>query len=156
MSEVKKEFAGLSDDMLIDDIDDLPSFDPWPEGLYPVILEDGITDETVGDHKAKKVVFKLLAPGEVSDNNKHNLKAPIVGDECQLVFMKDNEFGAGNFKKIISPIAQFVGVKTVGEACQQSKGVKGHAFLTVRPGKKGTDKEDRLYQDIKEFVAGTV
>lgn len=156
MADVKKEFLGLTDDMLIDDIDDLPSFDPWPEGLYPVILEDGITDEDVGDHKAKKVVLKLLAPGEVSDNNKHNLKVPAVGDEAQLVFMKDNEYGAGNFKKIIAPVAQHLGVKTVGEACANSKGVKGHAFLTVRQGKKGTDKEDRLYQDIKEFVAGTV
>lgn len=139
--------TSILDDLLdsnLDDIADLPEFVTPPAGAYRATIL-GIEQKEIGTHPAFEAKFKLLETLELSDPN----QAPVAdGTETSLAFMMDNEFGQGNFKKFISPIAENSGVSSIREAIGAAKGAEVMIVSKVRKGKKGTNQEGNEYFDI--------
>lgn len=130
-------------DLTLDDIEDLPSFEPFTPGYYKV----GITLDTkeVNEHPSVEMELKLLEVIELVDNT---AKPPAVGDTSSILFMLDNEFGLGKLKAAVVPIAEALGVASIREAVDNCKDVECAVALTARKDKNDTSK---MYQGIAEL-----
>lgn len=142
----KKDFM-LSGDMLLDDVSDLPSFKLWPEGLYLIALNEGITEDTINDIPFFRAAFTLVEIRGIIDET---AVPPAIGDEHGMIFNRTNEFGAGNWKKLAKPISEITGEKTVDGINQNSKGVQLLVLLGTRPDK---DDKTKIYQQLVEASA---
>lgn len=150
-TETNKDFM-LTDDMLLDDIDDLPSFGCWPSGAYRVSIPDGVLEETINDHPAFKINLTLLeTKGIVDEESVEEGDKPKPGAELGLLFMRDNKFGAANYKSFIKPIALKAGVNSVAEANQAAKGMEITILLNKQQDKKDKTK---FYPRVMEVMIG--
>ena len=91
MSEVSKgQINEISDDFLLDDIDDLPGFVVLPTGAYTVRLDKGIEEKTINDANYYDVQMTLV---EVLDLDAKHLDegevAPKAGDLAGMLFARE-------------------------------------------------------------------
>jgi hypothetical protein len=123
----------LDDDFLLDDIEDLPEFVTPPTGAYIMSWPDGISSDTLGEkatpvYKIKCIIDSVEQVLPENLNIVNELGEPEVPpkptDMFDLVYSRDNKFGAGNFKKIAGMVAKHFGCKTIGEVREKSKGLK--------------------------------
>src|SRR6478752_4843323 len=107
----------MSDDTEIDlslldknlsDIEDLPSFSVPPKGTY--VLLANATTKKVGEHPAMVVDLEVVSTIEMQDKAATPAKE---GDKFGILFMLDNEFGLGNMKKFLEPLAAHFGTDNV-------------------------------------------
>lgn len=120
--------ALVTNDFLLDDIEDMPAFLTLPSGAYHVKLEEGIVEkkipmqgEDVDCFEAAMTVVETL---EMTDKLGEDEKTPKQGDIASMLYNRTNKFGMGNFKDFVRPIAERFGVRTVGEIVSNSKGVE--------------------------------
>lgn len=149
MSE--NEFKGVNLDMSLDDIEDLPSFACFPTGAYMVSLEKGLEHKPINEHPAISVPMTLkeiveLDPNqlEVDEATQEREGPPKTGDIATVAFMLDNEVGAGFFKEFAKPIAKHLGVSSVRDIIEGSKGLELMVILKREKGKK--ENADKRYQ----------
>jgi hypothetical protein len=136
----------ISMDMSLDDIEDLPGFVVFPSGAYHVVLENGMAQKDINNHKALEAPLKLVEVLEISEPLGEGEEQPKAGDVCTISFMLDNKFGVGKMKEFISPIAKKLGLSTVGDVVNQSKGL--HMMIVI---KRTYDKDkDRHYANFKK------
>jgi hypothetical protein len=65
----------------------------------------------------------------------------------------DNEFGQGAWKKLVTPLAGHLGVTSLREVLEQSKGMEVEAVTAFRKGKvKPGETEATVYFEIKKFI----
>lgn len=157
MADDKKEFVAVTDDMLLDDISDLPSFAPWPTGAYHIRLDDGITSKDVelksedGTPNGQIMRMKEMEATLVTDPEEIAAKTgdviPKAGAKTQFRFNMDNEYGAGEFKIVASVIAKALSFKTVGEVCEGSKGVE--LIITVKQETTTSKKNGKEYTNSR-------
>ena len=126
MSEVSKgQINEISDDFLLDDIDDLPGFVVLPTGAYTVRLDKGIEEKTINDANYYDVQMTLV---EVLDLDAKHLDegevAPKAGDLAGMLFARANEYGMGNFKLFVKDIAAKFDCKSVGQVREAAKGLE--------------------------------
>lgn len=149
MSTNETDFDSLGLDALLDttldDIEDLPSFEPFVAGAHRCLVT--FERKVIGDHPAIEVTLKALECLEVADEGDAE-KAPKEGDSCNSAFMLDNEVGLGKFKEVAVPFAASLGVNTLRELSESVKDVECVVITNIR-----TDKNDksRHYLNIKQI-----
>jgi hypothetical protein len=147
MAEQQFDLNSLLDGTL-DDIADLPSFKPWPTGAYKAVLT--LTQKEISKHPAVEAKFKLIEILQLADASEvAEEDIPKVGDESSMAFMLDNEFGQGNFKKIMAASTEKFGTASNREHISNMQNAEVNVVLTVRPDK--TDKE-KFYQQLTEIA----
>ena len=145
-----KEFSLDLDTMSLDDIDDLPSFKPFPTGAYLVNLAEGINFKLIGTHKDSAeiplVLKEILAEIDKSDLDDGELP-PKAGDKCNVLYMTDNVTGAGFLKEFLKPLAKVTGPMPLR---QMGKIIKGMDVAII--GVRTYDKvKDRYNFNVKQI-----
>lgn len=139
MTEVK-DFM-LTDDMSIDDIEDMPGFECPPSGQYVFSINEGILSDTLPDDRP---IFRMpLTIKEVRvliDDTIPESDWPKVGDEVGFIFMRSNKLGAANYKAVAKVLAPVVGSKIVTEINEGCKGIDLLVLLNKKQSKKDKEK----------------
>lgn len=130
-------------DATLDDLDDLPSFQPFPAGAHKVLATFG-TKEING----KSVVtldFKMIESLELANTQD---EPPKEGDVANTMFMIDNEFGLGNLKKCAAPFTEMIGSSGLRDIVEGVKDVECVIVTGIRTDKSDPDKK---YLNVKEI-----
>lgn len=134
-------------DSQLDDLNDLPEFLVPPPGAYRATILSA-TEKKVGDHPAVEFKFKLLETMELTNTD----DTPVAdGTETSIAYMLDNEYGVGNFKKFLAPIALATGASQAREVMAASVGLEVLLVTKLRVVKaKVVGEEDRKYFDVSK------
>jgi hypothetical protein len=134
-------------DETLDDLADAPSTELWPAGAYEASVKISRMDK-----KPTSYVINMtcVQPIEMSDPA---ATAPAAGD-TSAVFIhtvkKDgskNEFGQGQLKAILAPIAQALNTRSIADILEATKnGIDAIVVVKVRKSK------DPAYADSQELV----
>ncbi len=130
-------------DVTLDDLADLPSFEPYAPGAHRVLAT--FSTKEINGKNAVELSFKMLECMELVNEND---EAPKEGDESNTMFMLDNEFGQGNLKKCAVPFAAALNISTIREVVEQVKDVECLIVTSLRKDKNDPDKK---YLQVKEI-----
>ena len=131
-------------DSTLDDLEDLPSFAPFPAGVHRAMVS--LDFKEVNGNQVIELEMKALETMELSDPAKAE---PLKeGDTCSIIFMLNNEFGRGNLKRIASPIATALGTGSIRETVEACKDVEAVLVTALRADKNDKDK---FYTNVKEL-----
>lgn len=146
MSNDTFESLGLDDllDLTLDDIEDLPSFEPFAPGAYKVSLT--LTEKVVSEKPAVEAEFTLIEVQELANSKD---EAPNPGDVSSALYFLDNEIGRGKFKEIAVPLATALGVSSIRELLTAVKDVECLIISSIRLDKSDKDKK---YMNVKEIA----
>lgn len=136
------EEVGL--DFNLDDIEDLPEFKTFPTGSYRIRLENGLERKKLNDDAKKPIVEAAMTLLEVMELDEKELEkgeeAPKPGDVATSMYMLNNKFGVGNYKKqFLLPLSTALGTKVLGEIEAGSKGMTLVVVVQRKPDKKDPD-----------------
>lgn len=144
-----KNLVTLADNATLDDIEDLPEFLTPHSGAYQVIFPEGGVRKEINEHPACEWPCKVEAVLELSEKIAEGEK--VVGSESQFsfMFMLDNKFGVGNYKKFLAEFAIKLGTRDLKALESQGKNVR--AMVVV---KREKDKEDdeKFYVRLKSLT----
>ena len=133
-------------DSTLDDLADLPSFEPYPAGAHRVLLT--LESESISEKMKKPCVeasFKYIECMELSNPQDTE---PKEGDEANTLSFLDNEFGQGAFKAMATPLAAALGVSSLREVIENCKDFEVVILTSVQTDKKDPDKK---YLRVKEL-----
>jgi hypothetical protein len=130
-------------DGTLDDIADLPEFKAYPPGTHLVLSSMALKD--INDSKAVEFSFKYMEASELANSQD---AAPKQGDESSTLFMLNNEFGAGNFKRFAEKYAEKFGPGTNREIIEGWTDLECVIVTTLRQDKNDKDK---VYLNVKEL-----
>lgn len=141
------------DDLLdgtLDDLADLPEFKPFAPGVHRVIASMEL--KKINDAQAVELSFKMIEVQELVDpQDEEEGRKPVEGDTANTMFMMNNEFGVGNFKRCAKSLAE--GLNMVGatnrEIIEAVTDVECLIITSIRADKKDPD---RLYLNVKEIA----
>jgi len=122
-------------DSSIDDLADLPAFAIYPSGAHRVTIK--FERKEVNKHPCVEMKMKLVETVELA--NPTSDVAPEAGTESSCLFMLDNEFGQGNFKAIMKPLAQACGTGSLGETMEAAAGMEVVVAIKTKPDRKDPD-----------------
>lgn len=146
MADVK-DFM-LTDDMALDEVEDMPSFETWETGLYKCVLNDGITEKTVNEHPSFSI---MLTCKEIMHQDDPDSSTVKVGSEQEILCMRDNIYGAANWKLFAKAIQKSMPQLTkVGEINENSKGFECAVLLKKVENRKDKGK---FFPRIVEVIA---
>lgn len=134
-------------DQSLDDIADLPSFAPFPIGAHIVTVN--FETKQVGTHPAVEIKLVLVQTSELADPNATPMEP---GSTASVAYMIDNQYGVGNLKKIIAPIAVHLGLSPDQKGVVRAviEGCKDLQCMIVSSQRKGKE-EGQVYMDIKSL-----
>lgn len=121
-------------DQNLEDLQDLPAFEVPPAGAYNATIK-GAEEKDINDHPAVEVKFVL---NEVMELANPEDTPPAAGTETSIIYMMDNEFGVGNFKELLKPIAAATGISKTRELVDAMKGMQVLLVTKVRQNKDKT------------------
>ncbi len=130
-------------DSTLDDLADLPSYKPFPSGAHRCLASFAVKD--ISGRAAFELSFKLLETLEMANPDD---EASKEGDEASTMFIMDNEFAQGEFKKCAAPFAETLGFSTNREIMEGVQGVECVIITSIRIDKKDPDKR---YMKVKEI-----
>lgn len=137
-------------DETLDDLADLPDTKPWPAGAYNFSMVVKRQKDKKGAYIVEMTHKETL---EVVNANTPEDQLPKVGDKSTVFITtkkKDgttNEFGQGQLKLVLKPLAELYGTQSIGEIIEQCKGGADMAgVLTVQKSK------DEAYPDDKQGI----
>ncbi len=131
-------------DATLDDLDDLPEFKPFPAGGHKVLASFSV--DKINKKDVIKLDFTYVEKLELADPQD---EVPKAGDTCNTLFMLDNEYGVGNFKKCAAPFREALGFGSNREIVEGVKDVECIIITTIRKDKNDPDKK---YLNIKEIM----
>lgn len=133
----------------LDDLADLPEFASFPAGCHKSTLEVQIKDIS-----GKKMIEVKLTGIETVELVKPEEDKPIsAGQVSSALFDLSNEFAQGAFKKLMQPIKEHLGVSSLRDVIEQSKGLEVEAVTSFRKGKaKPGETEIPMYFEIKKLL----
>lgn len=149
-------------DETIDDLADMPETKPFPDGAHLVNLKlKRLTDDKKKVVPGKFMVeLEYISEIELSDPDTEESARSKEGDKNAVwihTVKKDgtkNEFGQGQLKLIIKPIADHLGVTTVSEVIAATEeGLQVIAVTKIRKAKAGSGYDDAM--DIKQVQVHT-
>lgn len=140
------------DDLLdetLDDLKDLPEFKPYPPGAHHVRIN--WEAKQLGDDNFFELKMKLIETKELADPAAD--VAPEAGSETSVLYSRTNEFGQGAFKKLMLPIGEKLGIKSIKELLKATNGAEALIVSKLRKGKKkdGKDEDDTKYMQVVEM-----
>ena len=121
-------------DSKLEDLADLPEFLTPPAGAYRASVLS-MSEKSINNHPAVETRFKLLETYELANPED---TAVADGTECSVAYMLDNEFGVGNLKALVAPLAASLGVGSTREVMEQCKGTEVLLITSIRS--KGENK----------------
>lgn len=102
-----------------DDLEDLPEYVNPPDGTY--VFKMGKRQmKKVGENKAITIDWTVQGVVELADPATPESELPKLNDVMSLMFNMDNEFGRGNYKKVVT-------------ALKASHGLNGTADIFAAP-----------------------
>lgn len=119
-------------DSSIDDLADLPEFGMYPSGAHKVIIK--WEQKEVNKHPSMEMKMTMVETVELANPATDQPVAP--GLESSALFMLDNEFGQGVFKRIMKSIAEACGTSKISETIEASQGMEVTVVVTVKPDRK--------------------
>lgn len=136
--------------MDIDDIEDLPEYEFFPNGFYQFKVQKLVLDVDEAENKAAiKGTFSLLQTIELKNED----DAELVPKEGSLTGgMWSKEFGVKKFKKIFKPVMKELGCDKIQEFLDQAEGLELAIEMGSRQGKPDDLDEDgsrKVYNDIR-------
>lgn len=120
-------------DGTLDDLADLPEFKVFPAGAHRCTMK--FERKEIGTHPAMELKLTLLETMELKEADE---VAPNPGTESSVAFMLDNEFGVGNLKKILKPLAEHLGITKVSDIIAESAGLEVLVVTKIRQNKEKT------------------
>ena len=129
----------------LDDLEDLPSFEPFPAGAHNVKASFSFK-EIEGHGTCVDLKLVLIDTVELADPQDAQ---PVEGSTCSALFMLDNEIGRGNFKKCISPFYIALDCTSNRQAVDDAKEIECMVVTSVR---KDKNDPDRKYLNIREIA----
>ena len=126
-------------DVSLDDIADLPEFMVFPAGAHRCTI--AFEKKMIGTHPAVELKLTALETVELTDPSETPLEA---GTESSVAYMLDNEFGQGNMKKVMKPLAEHFGITQVSQLMEAAKGTE---CLVVTKKRQNKDKT-ATYLDV--------
>lgn len=136
----------VSDDFLLDDIEDLPSYSVFPSGAYVIRLEKGIEDKEINDKKYYETQLTMVSVVELSEKLDATEAPPKPGDIGSMLFDRTNKLGMGSFKEFVKDIAIKSKARTIAEVKAAAKGMELMIVVRRVPSKK---EEGRYNMRIK-------
>ena len=133
-------------DQELDDLSDIPTFDPFPAGVHRVLLSLEAKEKPVAGHPSVECLLKMVEVQELEDTV--NAVAPDPGSEANCLFMLDNEFGQGKLKMVCKVMAPVVGSTNTREIVDGTTDIECFVITGLRADKEDKDK---FYMDIKEL-----
>lgn len=130
-------------DATLDDLQDLPSFKPFPAGAHRCLASFGTKE--INGKAAVTLDFKYIEVIELTDPTE---EAPKENDTSNTMFMLDNEFGQGNLKKCAMPFAAAMNLSSLRDIVEQVQDVEVVIITSIRVDKNDPDKK---YLQIKEI-----
>ena len=130
-------------DSTLDDLEDLPSFKPFPAGAHRVNVSLSI--KKINDAEAVEMSLVLLETMEMADAQAEPAKP---GDTSSVLFMLNNEFGLGNLKKCCIPLSEALETSSIRETIEAAQNVECVVLTALRADKNDKDK---FYLNIKEL-----
>ena len=131
-------------DSTLDDLEDLPSFSPYPVGVHQALATFELKE--IGGKNAIELSFKYieaLALGNEQD------EAPKAGDEASCLFFLDNKWGLGEFKKCAAPFAAALNLSSNRDILEGVTDVECAIVTTLQANKKDPDSP---YMKVKEIT----
>ena len=129
-------------DMELDDLEDMPSFSPYPVGVH--LCKVSMEIKEVNDKPCVEVSLKAIETKELANSSDEPLKE---GDETNVLCMLDNEFGRGSLKAIAAAFKEYVGSGNTRAIIEGVTDVECLVATKIRVNKK----TDTAYTDIKEI-----
>jgi len=130
-------------DSTLDDLDDLPSFQPFPRGAHRVLATFGTKE--IGGKEVVTLDFKIIETMELANSQDTAAKE---GDSSGTIFMIDNEYGLGNLKKCAAHFAKMIGSSGLRAIVEGVKEVECVIVTGIRTDKNDPDKK---YLDVKDI-----
>lgn len=131
-------------DANLDDLADLPEFGVYPAGVHKVIIK--WESKEVAGHPCVELKMKAIETEELS--NPEADQPLTAGAEGNVLYMLDNEFGQGNLKKVIKPLAAATGQSTLSGAMEASNDMEVSVVTKVRTNKDKTQS----YTDVTKII----
>ena len=133
-------------DITLDDLEDLPSFQPFPVGAHKVSASFGMKD--IKGKQAVTLDFTLIETIELADTTVDADDFPKAGDTSNTMFMLDNEYGRGNLKKCALPFGAALELSSIRDIIE---GVKEVECIVLTGLRKDKTDPDKFYLDVKEI-----
>lgn len=132
-------------DSTLDDLQDMPEHKPFAEGAHTVLATLELKE--INGAPAVELAFKYVEAIELAANVSPE-DAPKVDDTANTMFMMNNEFGQGAFKKIAKVFGEALGTGSIREIIEQVNDFECHIVTSIRTDKKDPDKK---YLHVKEL-----
>ena len=130
--------------MSLDDLPDLPEFKVYPAGAHRVTMK--FEKKQIGTHPAVEAKFTMIATEELTDPAKDQ---PVdAGTESSVAYMLDNEFGLGNFKELMKPLAAHFGLSSIPEIMEAAANLEVVIVTKTRQNKEKT----QTYLDVTSLI----
>lgn len=131
-------------DATLEDLADLKSFEPWPDGTYSATVIDAGT-KTVNKHPCFFFKLKLKSIVEMAEETE---TPPKEGDESEVLYMLDNEVGQGKLKKVAADVMAALSCSTLREL---KDAIKSAEILVVCSRQYNKEKK-RYYGDLQAMT----
>lgn len=133
-------------DGTLDDIADLPTFEPYPDGLHSVIMNWEFKE--INNHPSYSLKLTGLETKELANPN---TDTPISKDQTtNILYMLDNEMGQGKWKEILKQLAEHYGKdKSARQLMELSN---GNTVSVVTKKKQDKNNKDIWRNDIMALV----
>ena len=134
-------------DGTIEGLADMPEFKPFPAGTHRAYLT--LIDKTAPkDQVNKHPAFELKLVADETMELANSSDTPVAkGDATNVLYMLDNELGQGNFKKLMSAVAEKFGQMPLRALAAEVKNVEALIVTKVRMNKDKT----QAYTDVVEI-----
>ena len=130
--------------MSLDDLPDLPEFKVYPAGAHRVTMK--FEKKQIGTHPAVEAKFTMIATEELTDPAKDQ---PVdAGTESSVAYMLDNEFGLGNLKDLLKPLAAHFGLSSIPEIMEAAANLEVVIVTKTRQNKEKT----QTYLEITQLI----
>jgi hypothetical protein len=135
---------GSMDELLalsLDDLDDLPSFDCPPPGVY--IVKVSTEQKDVKDSQAIEAGYTIVEPVELKDTNS---TPPVAGSKFSTLFML-NPYGIGKLKEFCAPFGKHFGTGSVRELVMDH--IKEVTCVVIVGNRKDKNDPEKIYPTVK-------
>lgn len=140
-----RQFNASLLDKSIDDIEDLAGFEVPVNGVYTLKFSTAL--KVVNDKDSVEANFEVIECIEQQDPNDAPTKS---GTKFSVLFMLDNELGAGRLKMLLAPISEHFNERNLGTLVTETcKDLVIQAKVKRRADKNDKDK---FYADVSNLV----
>jgi hypothetical protein len=132
-------------DATLDDLADLPSFQPFPAGAHKVLAT--MEAKTINNKSTIELTLKHIEAMEYAGIvAEADMAKP--GDTANTLYFLDNDIGQGKFKNVARVFGEALGGSSLREIVEQVTDIECVVITSVSIDKNDPDKK---YLNIKEL-----